>query len=264
MIGGYIMRRKYFFFDVDGTLTCGPHDRRIVPETFEALDRLRENGHFVCIATGRAFSMAKFAMQQTGITNMVCDGGNGICLDGELVSISPMDRDKCLTLLEELEKKDLPYAVVEGDSLDYYAKDDRFMTCEGSTEGDMKGHIDPNFDYHTIQNFNKIFVALREEEEHLLENINILPFMRYHPAAFVFEPADKFVGIEKMIEHIGGNIEDVVVFGDGKNDMDMFLKAPMSIAMGNAIEPLKEIATYVTGPSNSDGIKQACIHFGWI
>ena len=179
MIGGYIMRKKYFFFDVDGTLTCGPHDRRIVPETFEALDRLRENGHFVCIATGRAFSMAKFAMQQTGITNMVCDGGNGICLDGELVSISPMDRDKCLTLLDELEKKDLPYAVVEGDSLDYYAKDDRFMTCEGSTEGDMKGHIDPNFDYHTIQNFHKIFVALREEEEHLLENINILPFMRY-------------------------------------------------------------------------------------
>ena len=88
------MRKKYFFFDVDGTLTCGPHDRRIVPETFEALDRLRENGHFVCIATGRAFSMAKFAMQQTGIKNMVCDGGNGICLDGELVSIQPMDLEK--------------------------------------------------------------------------------------------------------------------------------------------------------------------------
>ena len=153
---------------------------------------------------------------------------------------------------------------MKGDSLDFYAKDDRFMTSDGSTVREMTGHVDPNFDYHTIKNFHKIFVALREDEEHLIENINILPFMRYHPAAFVFEPADKFAGIEKMIEHIGGNIEDVVVFGDGKNDMDMFLKAPMSIAMGNAIEPLKEIATYVTGPSNSDGILQACIHFGWI
>lgn len=258
------MRKKYFFFDVDGTLTCGTHDRRITNETFAALDALRENGHFIAIATGRAFCMAKFAMKQTGITNMVCDGGNGLCLDGELVSISAMDREKCLKILDELDQKDLPYAVVEGDSLDYYAKDDRFMKSKGSTEGDMKGHIDPNFDYHTVQNFHKIFVALTEEEEYLIENIHLLPFMRYHPNAFVFEPADKYAGIEKMIKHIGGNLEDVVVFGDGKNDMDMFKHAPMSIAMGNAIEPLKEIATYVTDRSDSDGIGKACRHFGWI
>lgn len=258
------MQKKYFFFDVDGTLTCGTHDRRITQDTFDALDKLRENGHFVCIATGRAFSMAKFAMQQTGIYNMVCDGGHGICLDGELVSIKPMDREKCLVLLDELDQKNLPYAVVEGDCLDYFAKDDRFMTSKGSTEGDMKGHIDPNFDYHNVQNFHKIFVALPESQEHLIDNINILPFMRYHPDAFVFEPADKYEGIKKMIEHIGGNLEDVVVFGDGKNDIDMFLKAPMSIAMGNAIDELKEIATYVTDRSDSCGIGNACRHFGWI
>jgi len=258
------MQKKYFFFDVDGTLTCGTHDRRITPETFAALDALRENGHFICIATGRAYSMAKFAMQQTGIYNVVCDGGNGLCLNGELVSIKPMDREKCIKILDELDAKNLPYAVVEGDTFDYFAKDDRFMTSEGSTEGEMHGHVDPNFDYHNVQNFHKIFVALREEEEHLIENIDLLPFMRYHPDAFVFEPADKYAGIEKMIEYIGGNLEDVVVFGDGKNDMDMFRKAPMSIAMGNAIEPLKELATYVTDRSDSDGIGQACRHFGWI
>ena len=44
------MEKKYFFFDIDGTLT----DRstgKIVPSAREALDRLEANGHFVAIAT---------------------------------------------------------------------------------------------------------------------------------------------------------------------------------------------------------------------
>ena len=59
-------------------------------------------------------------------------------------------------------------------------------------------------------------------------------------------------------------LEDVVVFGDGHNDYSMFQKAPMSIAMGNAIDKLKEIADFVTKDSNEDGIYYACRHFGWI
>ena len=45
------MEKKYFFFDIDGTLT----DRstgKIVPSAREALDRLEANGHFVAIAMG--------------------------------------------------------------------------------------------------------------------------------------------------------------------------------------------------------------------
>ena len=37
-----------------------------------------------------------------------------------------------------------------------------------------------------------------------------------------------------------------------------------SIAMGNAIDELKEKATYVTTPCDQDGIYNACVHFGWI
>ena len=47
------MEKKYFFFDIDGTLT----DRstgQIVPSAAEAVRKLKEAGHFVSIATGRA------------------------------------------------------------------------------------------------------------------------------------------------------------------------------------------------------------------
>ena len=47
------MNKKYFFFDIDGTLT----DRatgKIVPSAQVALNELQKAGHFVAIATGRA------------------------------------------------------------------------------------------------------------------------------------------------------------------------------------------------------------------
>ena len=52
------MNKKYFFFDIDGTLT----DRKtgkIVPSAQVALNELQKAGHFVAIATGRAHYKAR-------------------------------------------------------------------------------------------------------------------------------------------------------------------------------------------------------------
>lgn len=47
------------------------------------------------------------------------------------------------------------------------------------------------------------------------------------------------------------NCEKLIVFGDGKNDIDMFELADESYAVENAVEELKKIAT-ATIPSNDD------------
>ena len=67
-----------------------------------------------------------------------------------------------------------------------------------------------------------------------------------------------------MVEYLGGDLKDVVVFGDGENDMVMFGKEWFSIAMGNGWPALLEIADYVTDAAEDDGIRNACKHFGWI
>ena len=67
-----------------------------------------------------------------------------------------------------------------------------------------------------------------------------------------------------MVDHFGGDYSDVVVFGDEKNDLSMFIDEWTSIAMGNAIDELKEKATYITTDASDDGIYNACKHFGWI
>ena len=52
------MERKYIFFDIDGTLLDDNPGGKILESTYRTLDKLKENGHFVAIATGRAQYMA--------------------------------------------------------------------------------------------------------------------------------------------------------------------------------------------------------------
>lgn len=45
-----------------------------------------------------------------------------------------------------------------------------------------------------------------------------------------------------------------MVFGDGKNDMDMFEIADECYAVENAVPELKAMATAVIGGNDSDGV----------
>lgn len=49
--------------------------------------------------------------------------------------------------------------------------------------------------------------------------------------------------------------------GDGGNDTSMILQAGIGIAMGNAIDALKQQADYVTTSVDDDGILNALRHF---
>ena len=94
-------KRKFFFFDIDGTLAVGTPGDQYVPESTKlALRKLEEQGHFLAIATGRSYAMAKNHMEELGFKNMVSDGGNGITIDSKLLEIKPLDYDKCLRLID--------------------------------------------------------------------------------------------------------------------------------------------------------------------
>ncbi|MEG1461991.1 MAG: HAD hydrolase family protein, partial [Anaerorhabdus sp.] len=91
--------------------------------------------------------------------------------------------------------------------------------------------------------------------------IKEIGLMVYHGSLFgLVEPDDKYKGIKKMVEFLGGQEEDIIVFGDGMNDIKMFEKAAFSVAMGNAEEELKKLASYITDDADSDGIYNACRH----
>ena len=72
------MTKKYFFFDIDGTLTTKNPGGIILPSTMEAIEKLKENGHFVAIATSRPYCLTKNTAKEMNIKNYVCDGGDGL------------------------------------------------------------------------------------------------------------------------------------------------------------------------------------------
>ena len=74
------MPKKYFFFDIDGTLT-DRKTNKIVPSAQKALNLLQEAGHFVAIATGRAHYKCINFMKEVGLHNMVCCGGGGLVIN---------------------------------------------------------------------------------------------------------------------------------------------------------------------------------------
>ena len=64
--------------------------------------------------------------------------------------------------------------------------------------------------------------------------------------------ASKSNAIRQLKAHLG--CERLVVFGDGKNDVDMFELADEGYAVSNAAEELKAVATAVIGSNNEDSV----------
>lgn len=64
----------------------------------------------------------------------------------------------------------------------------------------------------------------------------------------------KGTAIDILLKHLNIRKEDSLCFGDFINDMSMFDICGVKVAMGNAIDELKERADYVTQTNNENGV----------
>lgn len=263
MEGKKEFRKKYFFFDIDGTIAIGMP--RYIPESTEyALNKLKEKGHFISVATGRLYTMTKPFCDQFGISNMVTDGGFGTVLNGQ-VDIKPLDRQMMIDIVDVFEEKNIPWAICMADERVWHTRTKKFYDImEKDKMNYMDTVIDPNLDIRKVKDIFKGFACINPEEEAGLEALKNVTYTRYRPGYIVIEPDDKSLGIRKVMDLMGIEDQDVVVFGDNTNDVKMFRPEWTSIAMGNAVEELKKIADFVTKDADDGGIEYACRHFGWI
>lgn len=254
------MRRRYCFFDYDGTLRSRALDA-IPPSARAALDKLSENGHFVALATGRLQSDALAVLAPQNIDTMVADGGNSITIDGELVSIEGMPLAPSRAFVHRLDTNGWAWAVNHENARTCLTRDERYANLVSNLY--YTPIIDPTLDIDTLDPIYKIFVPCKTGEERSIDFTGVT-WARYSDELVYVEPTDKARGIRKMMALLDAPIEDVIVFGDGTNDVDMFRPEWTCVAMGNAVPELKERADLVTTSVDDDGIWNGCVKLGLI
>lgn len=257
------MHKKYFFFDIDGTLTDNK-THKIVPSAKRTLDQLKANGHFVSIATGRAHYKAISFTDKIDIHNIVCNGGGCIVIDDQVVDLQPIPLKESIHILEQADQNHVGWLLALNDDDTVIMKDYRFLETAGRRKELTTYLYDPSLDYHTLPSIMKMYLAYTKEDEKNYPWINEVGRLRMFDEYVIYQYDAKKDGILRMMEYLQAPIEDVVVFGDDTNDLVMFDPCWTSIAMGNGKDELKKKATYVTDTNVNDGIEKACRHFGWI
>ena len=261
---------KALFFDLDGTLLDS--GKKIPPSAAEALMAARAKGVKVFVCTGRSLRVEKMLGWTTEM--QLFDGGvycNGacICLDGETkyVCIEP---EAVRAVLEEVSRYEGVHVSLNGEGADHAFNFDPPESMMGPW-GMKPGDIHPLNDA-AINHCTKMLVFYKE----LVNSTCPLPedlFPRLQEKCgdratmyltdqgatiqIVSRESSKRAGIERVRQALGIQPEELAVFGDDLNDLEMIRAYPVSVAMGNAVGEVKAAAKYFTRANDDAGIEYA-------
>ncbi len=196
-------------------------------------------------------------MESVGLHDMVCCGGGGLVIHDELVQNIPLDLEKSKAIAKQA--LSLGYGVLFAldDSIKVYTQDHTFQKQVGDRKEPTEYIYDGNLDVDKLDVIYKMYISIPKDKESELTLKDTLGNMRFVPDYLMFQYDAKHQGILDMMQHLGGDLKDVVVFGDDTNDMVMFDPQWTSVAMGNACDALKEAADYITLSNDDDGLAYA-------
>jgi Cof subfamily protein (haloacid dehalogenase superfamily) len=87
-------------------------------------------------------------------------------------------------------------------------------------------------------------------------------FSNPHSLEIVAEGVSKGVALRRLTETRGVSLREVVAIGDGPNDRDMLNMAGCAVAMANSAPETLDVADFVTGTNDDDGVADALARLG--
>ncbi|MEY8371527.1 Cof-type HAD-IIB family hydrolase [Aerococcaceae bacterium 50-4] len=257
---------KLIAFDIDGTLVNSK--KEVTPATKEALHKLHEAGIHVVISSGRPYK--------------------GVLLNADLVGREIVPFVSCFNggLVKEVATEDTVFAhtltndelqswvkLAKDNELDVHAHDDQHVLVQ-ETPRDQYVDVESTLNEMPIKTVDffdgeitapkvmitaepgklDAFIATLDPE--LFEKYSI---MKSEPFFLEIMPkgVDKGEALAKLAESLGIDQSETMAFGDQANDLSMIKWAGCGVAMGNAIDEMKEHAQYVTASNDEEGIAKA-------
>lgn len=255
------MSIKMIVFDVDGTL----YDLKThcIPNScVSAIQEAKANGYLFVIATGRAHYGLGCALNELH-PDYILSANGGVVVNGEHQIIAHQDipYEDCVALLTFAREQKAGLIFKFLDHMYIYQYPEKVDWLKGQMESDigMEPFIDhPEQTQHTITLPQCASIHANAAHIHEFAKQSSLSFHQFSECGFDVAPkgVHKGAGLQTLMKYLHINKEEVVCFGDNYNDLEMMEVAGTRIAMGNAVEAVKEKADYITAASDQDGIAQ--------
>lgn len=278
------VRYHTLVIDLDGTLLAS--DGSVSIENRRALDRARDAGMEVIIATGRALVESLPAIEAieheglvvAGSGSLLCDVATGRTLDRRVlahdvvhhVGSSLIAHGHKLLVLKDAHATGYDYLAVGPGRLDPASK-----WWFSQLRAQLRFVDELHEDEHP-QDSVRAGVVAREDElaplaEALKEEIGDRAYLHHWSAVTESEATgsrthllevfcrgvNKWTMIESYCERSELDPQRVAAIGDGLNDIELVAGAGLGIAMANADERVKRVAQRHTTGHNDDGVADA-------
>ena len=235
---------KIIFSDFDETLLNYHSDKKYFDDyQVDVLRRIREQGIEFCIVTGRnAFFFHQFSNILPYVSYILAS--NGSCI-------------------YDVKNKKFIYqkfiGVQEVSLLFDYIKDHHYDMYYNSL-----GEQIYNDDNVNLQSCEQIILSFHESNlENVLEDIKEIPYVNYnnicrHGTRYTIDVNNYLVSkgnaVKYLCDFLDVDLNDTIGFGDSDNDVSMFELVGKSIAVGNATDKMKTLASAITLSSEENGV----------
>jgi hypothetical protein len=272
-----VLKYKILAIDMDGTLLDSNDD--ITETNLRAVKDALNQGIKVVIATGRIFAAVKHYANILGLQTYVISSNGAVVSDAtgsNIIYTKPMDVTAAAECIKIAKKYDIYYHlysnnVLYTEQLAYsswgYAKLNEKLPPE---ERIAIRRVDDGVDFVLHSGYDIVKLVMIDDDLNKLAkarseamSIPSLAISASMPNNFevMAEGVSKGKALQMLAQHYNVAMEETAAIGDSENDLSMLECVGLPIAMGNAIDAVKELAKYIAPSNDQDGVAYALSHY---
>lgn len=244
---------KLIITDLDQTLLKG--DKSVSQYTLETIKKCKEQEINIAIATARSERAAKKYIDLIKPDIIISNGGALAKHNGKVIyrsMLSPLTSDGLIK--ESVLHTDIGEVTVETE-IGYYSNSHDLLKNGVDYDHAIYNSFEISLNCPTykitVEAFNNQAVL---ELATKYSECSFLAYSGEKWCRFAHKNATKDYAIIKLAEHLNIDLSQIAAFGDDYNDIEMIRNCGYGVAVSNAIEEVRQVATHITYSNEEDGV----------